>query len=77
MHAMPLLEPATNERKSGELPTVLERPEADVIIYDGHCRFCRGQVERLSRWDTGGRLAYLSLHDPEVARHTRTWIMRP
>jgi predicted DCC family thiol-disulfide oxidoreductase YuxK len=45
-----------------------ERPEAEVIIYDGHCRFCTGQVERLARWDRGGRLAFLSLHDPEVAR---------
>ena len=68
MNSTPSLEPAARETTSGELPTVEQRPEADVVIYDGHCRFCRGQVERLSRWDTGGRLAYLSLHDAEVAR---------
>jgi predicted DCC family thiol-disulfide oxidoreductase YuxK len=44
-----------------------KRPAADVVIYDGHCRFCTGQVSRLARWDRAGRLAYLSLHDPRVA----------
>ncbi len=68
MHATPSLEPAGRESISGELPTVQQRPEADIVIYDGHCRFCRGQVERLNRWDTVGRLAFLSLHDAEVAR---------
>ncbi len=48
------------------LPTPTERPEADIVIYDGHCRFCTTMVRRLARFDTGGRLAYLSLHDPEV-----------
>jgi predicted DCC family thiol-disulfide oxidoreductase YuxK len=23
----------------------------DVVIYDGECRFCRGQVERLKQFD--------------------------
>ncbi len=50
------------------LPSPAERPEADVVIYDGHCRFCTGGVLRLASWDRSGRLAYLSLHDPEVAR---------
>lgn len=50
------------------LPTLAQRPEADVVIYDGHCRICTGQVRRLAAWDTRGRLAFLSLHDPEVAR---------
>jgi len=49
------------------LPTPADRPSALVVIYDGDCRFCTGQVERLGRWDSGGRLAFLSLHDPEVA----------
>ena len=43
------------------------RPDADLIIYDGKCRFCRAQVERLARWDRSGRLAFISLHDPRVA----------
>lgn len=45
-----------------------ERPNADIVIYDGHCRFCTGQVERLARWDRRGRLAFLSLHDGRVSR---------
>lgn len=52
------------------LPTPAERPDADVVIFDGHCRICTGQIRRLARWDWGGRLAYLSLHDAEV---TRRW----
>lgn len=52
--------------KPTSLPSPQDRPEADVLIYDGHCKFCRGQVERISRWDGGGRLAFLSLHDPAV-----------
>ena len=50
------------------LPTPTERPKADIVVYDGDCRMCSGQVRRLSRWDKQGRLAFLSLHDPEVAR---------
>jgi len=45
-----------------------QRPwKSDVVIYDGECNFCRGQVERLRRWDSGGKLAYISLHDPRVS----------
>jgi len=51
------------------LPTPADNPAADIVIYDGHCKFCTGQVQNLARWDKGGkRLAFLSLHDPEVAR---------
>ena len=50
------------------LPTPAERPDADIVIYDGHCRICTSQIRRLAAWDKGGRLAYLSLHDPETAR---------
>lgn len=51
---------------SETLPTPAERPDADVVLYDGQCRFCRAQVERLVWWDCRGRLAYLSLHDTEA-----------
>jgi predicted DCC family thiol-disulfide oxidoreductase YuxK len=44
-----------------------ERPDALVVIYDGHCKICTAQVQRLAGWDGGGRLAFLSLHDPSVA----------
>ena len=53
----------TLEAQPAILPDPDERPGADVVIYDGHCRICTGQVERLARWDGGHRLAYLSLHD--------------
>jgi predicted DCC family thiol-disulfide oxidoreductase YuxK len=51
-----------------QLPNPDVRPLADVMIYDGHCRICTGQVRFLERLFSGGRLAYLSLHDAEVAR---------
>ena len=50
------------------LPTPAENPAADVVIYDSHCRFCTNQVRKLARWDGKARLAFLSLHDPEVAK---------
>ncbi|MEM9351407.1 MAG: DUF393 domain-containing protein [Planctomycetota bacterium] len=50
------------------LPSPAERPETDVVVYDGDCGFCRAQVDRLLWWDCQGKLSYLSLHDPEVAR---------
>ena len=50
------------------LPDPTERPAADVVIYDGNCNFCIGQVRNLRRFDCcGGRLSFLSLHDPRVA----------
>ncbi|MBL9122355.1 MAG: DUF393 domain-containing protein [Planctomycetaceae bacterium] len=51
-----------------DLPAPDQRPTADILIYDGHCRICRAQVERLNRWDSRKSLAFLSLHDAEVAR---------
>ncbi len=51
-----------------DLPTPADFPAADVVIYDGHCKFCRAGVTRLQWLDGKNRLAFLSLHDPEVAR---------
>jgi predicted DCC family thiol-disulfide oxidoreductase YuxK len=51
-----------------QLPTPAERPDADVVIYDGNCRICTAQIGRLPWWDCQGKLSYLSLHDPEVSR---------
>jgi len=45
-----------------------ERPQAGVVVFDGECRLCRAQIETLARFDRGGRLAYLSLHDPRVRK---------
>ena len=50
------------------LPGPDERPAADVVLYDGNCRICTAQIRRLARWDSGQRLAFLSLHDPVVAQ---------
>ena len=49
------------------LPSHADRPDADVVIYDGDCGICTAQVQKLPWWDCQGKLAYLSLHDPEVA----------
>jgi predicted DCC family thiol-disulfide oxidoreductase YuxK len=48
------------------LPTPEQRPGADVVIYDGHCRICTSQIRKLAWWDCQGKLSYLSLHDPAV-----------
>jgi predicted DCC family thiol-disulfide oxidoreductase YuxK len=50
------------------LPTPAQRPLAEVVIFDGNCQLCTAQVLRLAKWDTRGRLAFFSLHDPEVGR---------
>jgi predicted DCC family thiol-disulfide oxidoreductase YuxK len=51
------------------LPTPAENPGGDVVIYDGHCKFCTWQIENLAQMDGNRhRLAFLSLHDPEVAK---------
>ena len=50
------------------LPSPDERPGSDVVIYDGQCGICAAQIKKLPRWDCQGKLAYLSLHDPQVAQ---------
>jgi len=53
-----------------QLPDPRKHADADVVIYDGKCVFCQGQVKNLSRFDGGNRLAFVSLHDPWV---TESW----
>ena len=48
-----------------DFPTLDERPDAYVVIYDGHCKFCRANVRWISAIDQG-KVAYVSLHDPIV-----------
>ncbi len=48
--------------------TTATKPERDVVLYDGKCRFCRSQIAVLRRLDLTGRLEFLSLHDPRVAK---------
>jgi len=50
------------------LPAPEERPHADVVIYDGQCKFCRANVAIFARLDRAGRLSFLSLHDEQVYR---------
>lgn len=50
-----------------ELPDPDDFPDADIVIFDGNCNFCRAQVARLKKWDGQNRLSYLSLHDPRIA----------
>ncbi|TWT53311.1 hypothetical protein Pla22_09400 [Rubripirellula amarantea] len=49
------------------LPDPDDLKDSNVVIYDGQCNFCRGQVNNLRRLDIGGkRLSFISLHDPRV-----------
>jgi predicted DCC family thiol-disulfide oxidoreductase YuxK len=59
---------SASQSASKHLPTPAERPDADVVIYDGKCGICTSQVRKLPWWDCQGKLSYLSLHDPEVQR---------
>lgn len=57
----------TSQPAELNLPSPQDFPEADVVIFDGQCRFCRRQVSRLHYWDGRQRLAFISLHDSFVA----------
>jgi predicted DCC family thiol-disulfide oxidoreductase YuxK len=47
-------------------PRPKPKPEfKPVLIYDGRCRFCVAQADRLARW-TGGRVRLESFRDPGV-----------
>jgi predicted DCC family thiol-disulfide oxidoreductase YuxK len=59
-----LTEQTQATKQAPGLASIGDRPNADVVIYDGHCKFCTAQVQRLASWDRGDRLAFLSLHDP-------------
>lgn len=59
---------STAVKTESALPTPTDRPEADVVLYDSQCNFCRAQIRQLVWWDCQMKLSYLSLHDPEVAR---------
>lgn len=52
-----------NKRGVRPLPSMEQRPDAAVVIYDGFCSFCHAQMRILSRLDVAGSLAFLSLHD--------------
>jgi predicted DCC family thiol-disulfide oxidoreductase YuxK len=55
--------------RPADLPDPDTFSDADVVIYDGQCNFCRSQVNNLHRLDCfGNRLSFISLHDPRVAQ---------
>ncbi len=64
---LPTMNETTSPAPADHLPTPDERPQADVVIYDGDCRICTAQMHRLTWWDCQGHLAYLSLHASVVA----------
>lgn len=51
------------------LPSVDHFPQADVVLYDGKCVFCTHSVKQLEWFDGKNRLAFLSIHDPKVAKN--------
>ena len=58
---------ADEPRNKAVFPSPEDFPNADVLIYDGQCVFCAGQVKNLMRLDGKNRLAFVSLHDDFVA----------
>ena len=51
------------------LPSPADLPDADVVVFDGKCVFCRKSVNMLKAWVAKDQLAYISLHDPWVSEH--------
>ncbi len=35
-----------------------------TLYFDGHCPFCRAQMDKLARWDTAARLAFVDIALP-------------
>ena len=48
------------------LPGPERRGHGDLLIFDGQCRICTASMRGLNRWDWCNKLAFLSLHDPQV-----------
>ena len=63
---MVVAEPQNPSKSPADFPTPADRPDADVVIYDGQCRFCRANVAIFAALDRGRRLAFISLHDESV-----------
>ena len=51
------------------LPSPRDFPKADVVIFDGNCNFCIGQVKNVRRFDGKNRVSFISLHDNFVAEN--------
>lgn len=59
---------ATAAASSG-FPSTADLPNADVVIYDGKCVFCRKSIGWLQAWVKKDQLAFTSLHDSWVAEY--------
>lgn len=57
------LDPQQLAAAEAALPELARLKDHDVLIFDGECRFCIAQVERLGRW-AGPRLDKLPLQTP-------------
>jgi predicted DCC family thiol-disulfide oxidoreductase YuxK len=72
--------PLGKRMSDAELPQAADFPDRNILIYDGECRFCIGQVTKLATWDSGDLLAFLPLQDPLVAERfpdlTREMLMK-
>ena len=64
---------ATPSGADDALPSPDDRPDTDVVIFDGNCRLCTRQIAKLPWWDCQHRLSYLSLHDPRVQERFPAW----
>jgi len=47
-------------------PLAAAEPRRDVVVFDGMCRFCQGQMRLLQWADVTGRLGFVSLHDEQA-----------
>lgn len=65
---LPSVYPERSIMSSGtpSLPSIDQFPNADVVLYDGDCRFCTNSVRQLKWIDGKNRLAFLSIHDPRT-----------
>ena len=59
----------SDAQRKEELLSPVQLPNADVVIFDGQCVFCQGQVKNLKRFDGKNRLSFISLHDPFVSEN--------
>ncbi|MFZ4083542.1 MAG: thiol-disulfide oxidoreductase DCC family protein [Pirellula sp.] len=57
----------STEPQTNQINQAVE-PNTSVVLYDGHCKFCIGQVANLRRIDIFHRLCFVSLHEPMVSK---------
>jgi predicted DCC family thiol-disulfide oxidoreductase YuxK len=67
---IPFLRGFVQRRTGTSRPPLLPEPDrlagARIVVYDGRCSFCQGQMRILRSLDIFDSLRYLSLHDPRT-----------